>query len=75
MNIEHSVEKDTPSWPARAYAYGTWGYALERAREHARERRQRVYLYRGALDGEAVWVAAWDPKRTCVIPPGRGDDE
>ena len=68
-NGGQSVEKDAPSWPARAYTYGTWRYALARAREHAQERHQRVYLYRGDLDGEAVWVAAWDPKPTRVIPP------
>lgn len=52
-----------PDWPARAYVYGTFGYALERAREMAAARQQRMWLYRGVLDGEQVWVAAWDPKR------------
>ena len=70
MSETPTAENDATSWPARAYAYGTWGYALARAREHARERHQRVYLYRAALDDEPVWVAAWDPKPPRVIPPG-----
>ena len=52
---------DQPRWPARAYVYGTWGYALNRARDMAAERNQRFYLYAGLLDGERVWVAALDP--------------
>lgn len=50
------------NWPARAYVYGTWEYALHRAWEHATERKQKVYVYQGELDGETVWVASWDPK-------------
>lgn len=52
-----------PDWPARAYIYGTWAYALNRAREHSTERNQKTYLYASTLDGETVWVVAWDPKR------------
>lgn len=50
-------------WPARAYVYGTWGYALSRARELAAGDGQKMYLYAGVLDGEQVWVVGWDPKR------------
>lgn len=51
------------NWPARAYIYGTWGYALNRARERATEFEQRMWLYRAVLDGEPVWVVTFDPKR------------
>lgn len=56
------VYRASSGWPARAYVYGTWGYALERARELATEKNQKTYLYRSSLDGEPVWVVAWDPK-------------
>lgn len=51
------------TWPARAYVYGTWGYALERARDHSSQRNLRTYLYKSMLDGYPVWVVAWDPKK------------
>lgn len=54
---------DLPSWPARAYVYGVWEYALGRAIEHSAERNQKTYVYASTLDGEPVWVVAWDPKR------------
>lgn len=52
-----------PGWPACAYVYGVWEYALGRALEHSAERHQKTYLYAGTLDGAPVWVVAWDPKR------------
>lgn len=59
---------DGPGWPAMSYVYGTWAYALERAREHATERNQRVWLYRAEVNGELQWIVAWDPKpRHCVV--------
>lgn len=60
---------DASSWPAMAYFYGTWGYALSRAREIARERNQRVRLYRGTFDakgfapGKPVWIVDWEVQR------------
>jgi hypothetical protein len=51
------------TWPARAWVYGTWGYAVSCARDEATRRRQRVWVYAGMLDGEPVWVASLDPKR------------
>ena len=40
------------NWPARAYIYGTWGYALNRARDRAAKFQQRMWLYRGVLDAQ-----------------------
>lgn len=54
---------DDVAWPARAYVYGTWGYALSRARDLSADMNEKTYLYSGTLDGESVWVVAWDPKR------------
>lgn len=50
-------------WPARSYIYGVWEYALSQARDRAQRNNQKMYVYRGELDGEAVWVVSWDPKR------------
>jgi hypothetical protein len=50
-------------WPAMAYVYGTWGYALARARERAKSHQQKMYLYQGVLNGETVWVVSWDRKK------------
>jgi len=50
------------NWPAFAYLYGTWGYALNRALEHSRERKQKVYLYRAWFGSKNWWVVSWDPK-------------
>jgi hypothetical protein len=62
--MPHSPDmKPATDWPARAWVYGTWGYAVERAREQAARRRLRMWVYAGVLDGESVWVAALDPKR------------
>jgi hypothetical protein len=49
-------------WPAFAYLYTTWGYALIRAREHATERQLHTYLYAVTLNGEPFWAVSWDPK-------------
>jgi hypothetical protein len=51
------------NWPARAYVYGTWGYALDQARDRVKRAKQKMYLYKGVLDGEPVWVVSWDPKK------------
>jgi len=56
------VQRAPSGWPALAYVYGTWGYALNRARELATEKQQKTYLYRSLLNGEPVWVVSWDPK-------------
>lgn len=56
------VQRAPSGWPAQAYVYGTWDYALERARELATEKQQKTYLYRSSLNGEPVWVVSWDPK-------------
>lgn len=56
------VQRAPSGWPAQAYVYGTWGYALARARELATEKNQKTYLYRASLNGESVWVVSWDPK-------------
>lgn len=50
------------TWPAFAYLYGTWEYALQRAIEHANERKLKVYLYRASLLDREWWVVSWDPK-------------
>lgn len=50
-------------WPARAYIYGTYGFALRETIIRAKNHKQKMYLYRGTLNGEWVWVAAWDPKK------------
>lgn len=59
MGLERLV-----GWPAQAYVYGTFGYALTQTVQRARSHRQKMYLYRGTLDGETVWVSSWDPKGT-----------
>lgn len=70
------------SWPAMAYVYGTWGYALERANEHARERQQRVRLYQAGRKetviagwNSCLWVVDWEVqdglKNRLVIEPPR----
>lgn len=57
------------TWPALAYFYGTWGYALSRANEIAAERQQRVRLYRSFLSAKGcppdvpVWVVDWEVQR------------
>lgn len=57
------------SWPALAYVFGTWGYALEQARALAAEHHQRVRLYRSTLNakaypsGQSVWVVDWEVQR------------
>lgn len=56
------VQRAPSGWPAQAYVYGTWDYALARARELATEKQQKTYLYKAALNGESVWVVSWDPK-------------
>lgn len=50
------------TWPAFAYLYGTWGYALNQALEHSRERNQKVYVYQARFGSRNYWVASWDPK-------------
>lgn len=55
------------NWPAFAYLYGTWGYALTNARDHASERRQKVYLYRAEMNGRWWWVASWGPEGPEVV--------
>lgn len=50
------------NWPARAYIYGTWGYALWNARILATERKMKVYVYQGFLDNDRIWAVSWDPK-------------
>lgn len=50
------------TWPARAYIYGTWNYAFSNAIRYSRDRRQKLFVYQGVLDGKKVWVASWDPK-------------
>ena len=56
------VQRAPSAWPAVAYVYGTWEYALNRARELATEMQQKTYLYRGSLNGQPCWVVSWDPK-------------
>lgn len=56
------VQRAPSGWPALAYVYGTWGYALSRARELATEKNQKTYLYRASLGDRAYWVVSWDPK-------------
>lgn len=51
------------TWPALAKCYGVWGYALGRAYDEAKERQQKVYVYKGELDVRPVWVTALDPKK------------
>ncbi len=55
-------------WPARAYAYGTWAYALNQTLERVDRARQKMYVYKGELDGEIVWVGSWDPKPAAKTP-------
>lgn len=50
------------TWPAFAYLYGTWGYALERANEMSAERGLRMHLYRAEFCGMTRWAVSWDPK-------------
>lgn len=56
------VERRSQRWPALAYIFGTWEYALNRARDLATEKQQRTYLYRGSMNGRPCWVVSWDPK-------------
>lgn len=49
-------------WPAVAYCYLGWGYALNRAREYAAQRKLKTYVYKSTLEGSPVWVVSWDPK-------------
>lgn len=56
----------TSVWPARAYVYGTFGYALTLTIWRANQMGQKMYLYKGVLDGESVWISSWDPKRSTV---------
>ena len=56
------VQRAPSGWPALAYIFGTWGYALNRARELATEKQLRTYLYRGSMNGRPCWVVSWDPK-------------
>ncbi|HEY9352363.1 MAG TPA: hypothetical protein VIP28_03885 [Nocardioides sp.] len=56
------LDRRPSGWPAMAYVYGTWGYALKRARELATEKQQKTYLYRSSFNGEPCWVVSWDPK-------------
>lgn len=61
--INRGLLQPTISWPARARVFGNWPYALSRAFDEARERHQKVWVYRGNLDGEEVWVVSLDPKK------------
>lgn len=58
-----TISAQASEWPARAYIYGTWDFALSQARDRARRFTQRMYLYQSTLDGDSVWVVSWDPKR------------
>ena len=49
-------------WPAFAYIYGTWGYALARAIEHSKQRHQKVYVFKVDFPERSWWVVSWDPK-------------
>lgn len=51
------------SWPAGFYIYHTWEYALSQARSLAVRHQQKLFIYRGCLDGDPVWVVSWDPKK------------
>lgn len=48
------------AWPAAAYVYLTWAYALARAREQATQRGQRVYVRRAKIEGRWMWITSWD---------------
>lgn len=50
-------------WPARAYCYGTFGYALSQTILRAKAHKQQMFVYQGVLDGEVVWIGSWDPKK------------
>lgn len=50
------------SWPARAYVYGTFGYALSQTIKRAKRKNQHMFVYKSTLNGETVWVGSWDPK-------------
>jgi hypothetical protein len=56
------VQRAPSGWPALAYVYSDWGYALSRARELATEKNQKTYLYQTTLGGRTYWVVSWDPK-------------
>lgn len=60
-------------WPAMAYVYGTWGYALDRALAFAAERHLKQHVYQGTLNDELVWVVSWDPKSKTLKKPEVGD--
>lgn len=47
-----------------SYVYGTWGYALDQARDRATRHGQRMHLYKADVNGRARWVVAWDPKES-----------
>lgn len=63
MSVVQLEDNDRLDWPARAYVYTSWGYALSEARARAERFQQRMWLFRATLDGEQVWVVSWDPKR------------
>lgn len=66
------IEKSTINWPAMLYIYGTWAYALDRAREVVTRQNRKMYLYQGVVNGELVWIVSWDPKKpTRVIHEAR----
>lgn len=62
LTLDKTRSRAPSGWPAMAYVYGTWDYALSRARELATEKQQKTYLYRSSLHGEPCWVVSWDPK-------------
>ena len=49
-------------WPAFAYLFGTWGYALQRALDLNARYKQKIYLYQAEMNGRPWWVTSFDPK-------------
>lgn len=50
-------------WPAMAYIYGTFGYALTETITRAFARKQKMYIRKVTVEGMPVWMASWDPRK------------